>query len=40
METLTVRTEGEAGLKHGDRAYLTPDPARLHRFDNSGAAIR
>jgi multiple sugar transport system ATP-binding protein len=36
---LTVRTEGEAGLSHGDRAYLTPDPARIHRFDTEGKAI-
>ncbi len=37
---LTVRTEGEAGLRHGDRAYLTPDPARLHRFGADGQALR
>jgi len=37
---LTVRTEGEAGLSHGDRAYMTPDPARVHRFDANGKAMR
>jgi multiple sugar transport system ATP-binding protein len=37
--TLTARTEGEFGLQHGERAYLTPDAARLHRFDESGTAL-
>jgi multiple sugar transport system ATP-binding protein len=37
---LTARTEGEFGLRHGERAYLTPDPARIHRFDAAGMALR
>jgi multiple sugar transport system ATP-binding protein len=37
--TMTVRTEGEFGLRHGDVAYLTPDPQRIHRFDAQGKAI-
>ncbi|SEP95733.1 sorbitol ABC transporter ATP-binding protein /mannitol ABC transporter ATP-binding protein [Faunimonas pinastri] len=37
--TLTVRTPGELGLREGDTAVLTPDPARIHRFDANGQAI-
>jgi multiple sugar transport system ATP-binding protein len=36
---LTARTEGEFGAHHGERVYMTPDPARVHRFDASGAAL-
>jgi multiple sugar transport system ATP-binding protein len=35
-----VRCIGEFNLKAGDRVRLSPDPARLHRFDKDGAAIR
>ena len=27
-------------LKAGDRVWLSPDPARLHRFDKDGEVIR
>jgi multiple sugar transport system ATP-binding protein len=37
---LTVRGIGEFDLKAGDRVWLSPDPARLHRFDKEGLAIR
>ena len=37
---LTVRGIGEIHLKAGDRVWLSPDPARLHRFDKDGMAIR
>ena len=37
---LTVRGIGEIHLKGGDRVWLSPDPARLHRFDKDGMAIR
>jgi len=37
---LTVRGIGEIHLKSGDRVWLSPDPARLHRFDKEGMAIR
>jgi multiple sugar transport system ATP-binding protein len=40
MGTLTCRYIGELDLKAGDRVWLAPDPARLHRFDSAGAAIR
>jgi len=37
--TMTARADGEFPAHHGDRIGLTPDVARMHRFDASGAAI-
>src|SRR6202023_385003 len=37
---LTARRIGEFNLKAGDPVWLSPDPARLHRFDKEGAAFR
>src|SRR4030088_122486 len=37
---LTVRYIGELNLKAGDRVWLSPDPARLHRFDKEGGVIQ
>jgi multiple sugar transport system ATP-binding protein len=37
---LTARYIGELDLKAGDRVWLSPDPARLHRFDKDGLTIR
>jgi len=37
---LKARVEGEFGLKHGQKAYLTPDPAKIHRFDGQGMAVK
>jgi len=37
---LTARTIGEFNLSAGDKVSLSPDPARIHRFDSSGNAIR
>ena len=37
---LTARCIGEFNLKAGGRVWLSPDPARLHRFDKDGTAIR
>jgi multiple sugar transport system ATP-binding protein len=37
---LTARGTGEVGISAGDSVRLAPDPARLHRFDQSGKAIR
>ncbi len=37
--TVTVRTDGEVDLHHGDTVYLTPAPDRLHRFDDKGLAL-
>ncbi len=36
---LNIRTSGEVDLHHGDKVFLTPDPARLHRFDASGLTL-
>ncbi|MEZ5778033.1 MAG: ABC transporter ATP-binding protein [Paracoccaceae bacterium] len=38
-ETLTIRTGGEVGLRHGDEVFLTPQPDKIHRFDKSGLRI-
>ena len=37
--TLTVRADGELGVRHGDTIYLTPDQAKLHRFGPDGKAM-
>jgi multiple sugar transport system ATP-binding protein len=37
---MTVRTDGEYEVKSGATIYLTPDAARLHRFNAEGKAIR
>jgi multiple sugar transport system ATP-binding protein len=36
----TVRTEGENSFQPGDTVWLTPDPARIYRFDSAGLALR
>ena len=36
---MTARADGEFPARHGDRIGLTPDTERMHRFDESGAAI-
>ena len=36
---LTVRADGEVGARHGDAIWLTPDPAKLHRFGPDGSAM-
>ncbi|WP_027578994.1 ATP-binding cassette domain-containing protein [Bradyrhizobium sp. Ai1a-2] len=38
--TLTARHVGELDLSAGDRVLLSPDPGRLHRFDESGKSLR
>ena len=37
---LTARYIGELSLEAGDKVSLSPEPARVHRFDASGNAIR
>jgi multiple sugar transport system ATP-binding protein len=39
-DPFTVRLNGEVAVTHGDKIFLTPDPAHLHRFDKNGLAIR
>ncbi|MBO6892548.1 MAG: ABC transporter ATP-binding protein [Roseibium sp.] len=36
---ITVRSTGEVGFRHGDEIFLTPDPEKIHRFDNQGLRI-
>ena len=36
---ITVRTPGEFALRHGETVFVSPDPARLHRFDREGKAM-
>ena len=36
---VTVRAGGEVDMHHGDTIYLTPDPERIHRFDDQGLRI-
>jgi len=36
----TVRTEGEKEFVPGDTVWLSPDPSRIYRFDQSGLALR
>ncbi|MFO1147961.1 MAG: ABC transporter ATP-binding protein [Alsobacter sp.] len=38
--SITARAVGEVRGKMGDTVGLTPDPARIHRFDENGKAIR
>jgi multiple sugar transport system ATP-binding protein len=38
--TLTARYVGELNLSSGDRVMLLAEPARVHRFDQSGKALR
>ncbi len=37
---LTARVGGDFAVNHGDRVFLTPQEARLHRFDEKGSALR
>ena len=34
-----ARVEGEFGLRHGQKACLTPDPTKIHRFDADGKTM-
>ncbi len=36
---LTARAEGEKQVVHGDDVWLTPDPARIYRFDKDGTSL-
>ncbi|ODT82932.1 MAG: sugar ABC transporter ATP-binding protein [Pelagibacterium sp. SCN 64-44] len=36
---MTVRTDGDRTFGHGDSVWLTPDPARIYRFDAAGLAL-
>jgi multiple sugar transport system ATP-binding protein len=36
---MTVRVEGEASLRTGDRIFLTPQEDRVHKFDKDGLRL-
>ncbi|MFD2647036.1 ABC transporter ATP-binding protein [Devosia albogilva] len=36
---VTVRTDGDQTFSHGDAVWLTPDTARIYRFDQAGNAL-
>ncbi len=36
---MTARVNGEYGVRHGDRVWLTPPPERLYRFGPDGLAL-
>ncbi len=36
---VTARVNGEYGVRHGDRVWLTPPPERLYRFGADGLAL-
>jgi len=40
LGTLTVRYVGELDLAAGDEVWLSPDPARIHRFAGDGTSIQ
>ena len=40
LGTVNVRTGGDAALEPGARVHVAPDPARIHRFDADGQALR
>jgi multiple sugar transport system ATP-binding protein len=37
--SITARAEGDADIRHDERVWLVPDPARIHRFDREGRRI-
>ena len=36
---LTVRADGEIGVRHGETIYLTPSATKIHRFGTDGRAM-
>ncbi|SFP96730.1 ABC transporter ATP-binding protein [Tranquillimonas alkanivorans] len=38
-DVITVRAEGEVGLRHGDTIHLTPREDKVHRFDEQGGRV-
>lgn len=35
-DSITVRVDGEFGVKHGDTVWLSPQEDKIHRFDEKG----
>ncbi len=38
-DPMTVRSSGEVNFRHGDTVHLTPDPEKIHRFDDQDLRI-
>ncbi|WP_116134127.1 ABC transporter ATP-binding protein [Tropicimonas sp. IMCC34043] len=38
-EGMTVRASGEVALNHGDTVFMTPQPDKIHRFDEQGLRL-
>ncbi|MEO1700800.1 MAG: ABC transporter ATP-binding protein [Pseudomonadota bacterium] len=38
-DPMTVRTDGEMNVDHGDTVYLTPESSQVHKFDDKGLRI-
>jgi multiple sugar transport system ATP-binding protein len=38
-ETIMVRAGGEVAIRHGETIYLSPDPTKIHRFDDKGQRL-
>ncbi len=36
---VTVRTSGDFPVSHGDKVFITPDAARIHRFNDKGLSL-
>ncbi len=36
---MIVRAIGDFDARHGERVYMTPEPGRIHRFDDAGLAL-
>ncbi|MBC7311124.1 MAG: ABC transporter ATP-binding protein, partial [Rhizobium sp.] len=36
---VTARADGEFAARHGDTVFVTPDSARIHRFDDKGLSL-
>lgn len=37
---ITVRTDGDFPVEHGQKVFITPEERRVHRFDANGQAIQ
>ncbi|HVG46989.1 MAG TPA: ABC transporter ATP-binding protein [Rubellimicrobium sp.] len=37
--SITVRAGGEIAISHGDTIFLTPEPDKIHRFDQNGLRL-
>ena len=37
---MTVRVQGEAGFRHGESVFVTPEGDKIYRFDENGISIR